>query len=72
MTIQKSALVTAFSIVLLIGFISGNTHAGGLYLYELGGPEVGLAGAGWAARAQDAAVVITNPAGFWIPGSIWK
>jgi long-chain fatty acid transport protein len=37
--------------------------AGGLYLYELGNPEVGLAGAGWAARAQDAATAFNNPAG---------
>jgi hypothetical protein len=26
--------------------------AGGFYLYELGTPDVGLASAGWAARAQ--------------------
>lgn len=38
-------------------------QAGGLYLYEIGTPEVGLAGSGWAARAQDAATVMTNPAG---------
>lgn len=40
-----------------------SVQAAGLYLYELGMPEVGLAGAGWAARAQDAATVFTNPAG---------
>jgi long-chain fatty acid transport protein len=39
------------------------TLAGGLLLYETGTPEVGLAAAGWAARAQDAATVGTNPAG---------
>ena len=38
-------------------------HAGGLYLYEVGSPDVGLAGAGYAARAEDAATVFTNPAG---------
>jgi len=43
--------------------IATSAHAGGLYLYELGNPEVGLAGAGWTARAQDAATVFTNPAG---------
>jgi len=37
--------------------------AGGLYLYEIGGPDVGLAAAGYAARAQDATTVFTNPAG---------
>jgi len=37
--------------------------AGGLYLYEIGSPDVGLAAAGYAARAQDASTVFTNPAG---------
>jgi long-chain fatty acid transport protein len=36
---------------------------GGLYLYEVGTPDVGLAGAGYAARAQDASTAFTNPAG---------
>ena len=30
---------------------------------EFGSPDVGLAAAGYAARAQDAATVFTNPAG---------
>lgn len=38
-------------------------HAGGLTLYEIGTPDLGLAAAGYAARAQDAATVLTNPAG---------
>jgi long-chain fatty acid transport protein len=37
--------------------------AGGLYLYEVGTPDVGTAAAGYAARAQDASTVFTNPAG---------
>ena len=37
--------------------------AGGLYLYEVGSPDVGLAAAGYAARAQDASTAFTNPAG---------
>ena len=37
--------------------------AGGLFLTEISGPEVGLASAGWAARAQSASTVFTNPAG---------
>lgn len=37
--------------------------AAGLYLYELGTDDVGLASAGSAARAQDAATIATNPAG---------
>lgn len=48
---------------LLLASIPNLTQAGGLYLYELGNPEIGLAGAGWAARAQDAATAFTNPAG---------
>jgi len=37
--------------------------AGGVILYEVGTPDVGLASAGWAARAEDAATILTNPAG---------
>ena len=39
------------------------SQAGGLYLYEVGSPDVGLAAAGYAARAQDASTAFTNPAG---------
>ena len=42
---------------------AGSARAGGLYLYEIGSPDVGLAAAGYAARAQDASTVFTNPAG---------
>jgi long-chain fatty acid transport protein len=41
----------------------GIARAGGLGLYEFGSPDVGLAAAGYAVRAQDAATVFTNPAG---------
>lgn len=37
--------------------------AGGLLLYEVGSADVGLASAGYTARAQDASTVLTNPAG---------
>jgi len=37
--------------------------AGGLFIYELGNPGTGVASAGWAAAAQDASTVVTNPAG---------
>lgn len=37
--------------------------AGGLSLLEVGTRDVGLAGAGYAARAEDASTVLTNPAG---------
>jgi long-chain fatty acid transport protein len=51
------------AVVILACLIATSAQAGGLYLYELGNPEVGLAGAGWSARAQDTATVFTNPAG---------
>ena len=51
------------AVVIFACLIAASAQAGGLYLYELGNPEVGLAGAGWTARAQDAATVFTNPAG---------
>lgn len=38
-------------------------QAGGLYLYETGTDDLGLASAGMAARAQDATVQFMNPAG---------
>src|SRR3954471_23844345 len=37
--------------------------AGGISLYEVGTSDVGLASAGYGARAQDASTVLTNPAG---------
>lgn len=43
--------------------IASTAQAGGLYLYEVGSTDVGLAAAGYAARAQDAATAFTNPAG---------
>jgi long-chain fatty acid transport protein len=41
----------------------GRSMAGGLILYEVGTEDVGLASAGYSARAQDASTVLTNPAG---------
>lgn len=43
--------------------LTSQGFSGGLCLYELGTPDVGLASAGWAARAEDAGTVFTNPAG---------
>lgn len=47
----------------LIVFTSSLAGAGGLSLYEIGTSDVGLASAGWAARAQDPATLLKNPAG---------
>lgn len=48
---------------ILLFLASPAARAGGLFLYEVGTPDMGLASAGWAARADDAATVLTNPAG---------
>ena len=47
----------------LIALTSLPAKAGGLSLYEIGTSDVGLASAGWAARAQDPATLLKNPAG---------
>ncbi|RPH30532.1 fatty acid transporter [Buttiauxella warmboldiae] len=39
------------------------SHASALYFYEIGTEDTALAGAGQAARAQDASTIVTNPAG---------
>ncbi|EIV1965884.1 outer membrane protein transport protein [Salmonella enterica subsp. enterica serovar Mgulani] len=39
------------------------TQASGLYFYEMATEDTALAGAGQAARAQDASTIVTNPAG---------
>lgn len=45
------------------------SQAGGLYLYEIGTSDLGFAGAGTAARAEDASTVYANPAGMTrLPG----
>jgi len=50
--------------LLVIGLGSaGSAAAGGLLLYEAGTDDVGLASAGYGARAQDASTLLTNPAG---------
>ena len=46
-----------------LGMASGSATAGGLIAYEVGTADVGLASAGYSARAQDASTVLTNPAG---------
>ncbi len=43
--------------------ICSKAAGSGIILYELGTPDVGLASAGYAARAQDASILFRNPAG---------
>jgi long-chain fatty acid transport protein len=40
-----------------------SARAGGIDLYEIGTPDVGLASAGYSARAQDPSTLFKNPAG---------
>ena len=46
-----------------VGTLCAPALAGGIILYEVGSADVGLASAGYGARAQDASTVLTNPAG---------
>ena len=58
---ERWVLVAAILTVGLILPIA--SHAGGLFLNEFGTEDVALAGAGWAARGQDASTLFKNPAG---------
>ncbi len=60
--IWRISLITA-ALVMSMGIGAASSWAGGIASYEFGTPDVGLASAGWAARAQDAATVFKNPAG---------
>ena len=55
-TLRKSMIAAAIAMPAL-------ANAGGLYLYEIGTSDLGFAGAGTAARAEDASTVYANPAG---------
>jgi long-chain fatty acid transport protein len=53
------ALLALFSVFLLVPAAWG----GGIWLYEMGTPDLGTAGAGRAAMAADASTAAANPAG---------
>ncbi len=55
---------TIVGVFLGVGALAaGQATAGGMIAYEIGTADVGLASAGYGARAQDASTVFTNPAG---------
>jgi len=56
-------LTLAMVTVVMILALTEASEAGGLFLTEIGTEDVALAGAGWAARAQDASTLFKNPAG---------
>jgi long-chain fatty acid transport protein len=64
-TMTTSKLKGAFAAAaFVVGTLACKTAgAGGISLYEVGTADVGLASAGYSARAQDASTVFTNPAG---------
>jgi long-chain fatty acid transport protein len=57
---RKRLLVPAALVALAV---SEKVKAGGISLYEIATPDVGLASAGYAARADDASTLFKNPAG---------
>lgn len=59
--LQKLTLGIATVVIVLA--LTQVSEAGGLFLSEFGTEDVALAGAGWAARAQDASTLFKNPAG---------
>jgi long-chain fatty acid transport protein len=60
---MKIRIVTTVSLLLIVFLTHGPAWGGGAYLTEISSAEVGLASAGWAARAQDAGTLFSNPAG---------
>jgi long-chain fatty acid transport protein len=63
MKASRSTRTRVVAVLWFAGLACNSASAGGISLYEVGTPDVGLAAAGYAARAQDAATVLTNPAG---------
>jgi long-chain fatty acid transport protein len=61
--VRLGIVTLAFLVACTLGDSSRRAFAGGYYLSEIGTPDVGLASAGYASRAQDASTVFTNPAG---------
>ncbi len=59
----KSLLSFSAGAVACAAIAPCSAQAGGLDLYEIASPDVGLASAGYSARAQDASTLFKNPAG---------
>lgn len=60
---MKIRTLASICSILIVFLVCGTAWGGGAYLTEISSAEVGLAGAGWSARAQDAGTVFSNPAG---------
>lgn len=59
----RKLFLAAVATVVMVLALANRSDAGGLFLSEFGTEDVALAGAGWAARAQDASTLFKNPAG---------
>jgi long-chain fatty acid transport protein len=56
-------VVCVIASALYVTLLASSAQAVGLYIYEVGTPDLGTAAAGRAALAQDASTVMGNPAG---------
>jgi long-chain fatty acid transport protein len=64
---KRIKILTLIGSALICGvFVPQSALAGGIDLYEISTPDVGLASAGYAAGAQDASTLFKNPAGMSI------
>jgi len=59
----KSKLTIGATALAFVVLAPRTANAGGIILYEMATPDVGLASAGYSARAQDASTLFKNPAG---------
>lgn len=60
---QNTILTRIGAAIACCASITQTAWAGGIALYEIATPDVGLASAGYAARADDASTLFKNPAG---------
>lgn len=56
-------MIRVLGLTFCVTLVASSAQAAGLYLYEVGTPDLGTAAAGRAALAQDASTVMGNPAG---------
>ncbi len=61
MALGKFRTLVTIVVCLLLGY--SQIKAGGIILYEIATPDMGLASAGYSSRADDASTVYKNPAG---------
>lgn len=60
---QNTKLVLTAAAIVCCASVTQNAQGGGIELYEIASPDIGLASAGYSARAEDASTLFKNPAG---------